>query len=152
MIFVYFLFLTFYFVSWYNNRMEREKKPSRFTVPIFIFFVLLVMSEYFWHDYNSIKNKTALIQKEKSGLLDTGEEQKTSLEEYAKNLAKLEKENSVLTEEFASTTLRLQFVETEILKYETEIVSLASSTEIEIAKNNFGSHDLDSVKISSPSL
>jgi len=108
--------------------MEEENKRSRLTGSLFVFCLLLSVNGYFWYDYTTIKNKTVLLQKEKSGLLNTAEEQKISLEEYAKNLAKLETENSMLVEEFASTTLRLQFVETEILKYETEISSIASST------------------------
>jgi len=113
--------------------MEREEMNNRkfgFKGSLFVFCLLLVVNGYFWNDYTSVKNKTVLLQKEKRSLLDTSEEQKTSLEEYTKNLTKLEKENSILTEEFASTTLRLQFMETEILKYETEISSVAEEMEM----------------------
>jgi len=119
------------------EREEMNKGSFSFKGPLFVFCLLLFVNGYFWYDYTLIQSKTILLQKEKSGLLDTAEEQKTSLEEYAKNLAKLEKENSILVEEFASTTLRLQSAETEILKYETEISSLTSSTaeEVESFKN-----------------
>jgi predicted nuclease with TOPRIM domain len=113
--------------------MEREEMNNRkfsFKGSLFVFCLLLVANGYFWNDYTSVKNKTVLLQKEKRSLLDTSEEQKTSLGEYTKNLTKLEKENSILTEEFASTTLRLQFIETEILKYETEISSVAEEMEM----------------------
>ena len=117
---------------------HRRRNPAqRLAVPLSIFGFLIVINGYFWCDYFFRENKISAIVQETGTLISgAAEDQNISLSEAQKKSDELEKENSALTAELASTTSALADTDIQLLKYDTEIAELASSTETEMEKSH----------------
>jgi len=130
-----------------TSAQKGRRSVKRLIFPVFIFILLLAVNAYFWSDYFMRKDKAAHVQKETRTLISgTVEDQKMSLEENIQKLKKFEVENSSLTGELASTTAKLTQVEAELAKYETDAVSVVSTTAFLLEKSASLSVDLAPLK------